>query len=129
MRPRADPKETTSRRYPRLLIFLLGLALVLSPNLMVLPAYAEDPGELTLTKNVTGFTDGEQVAPGDTFVYTIEITCTNIGSGGCTSAELTDPLPDGISLDGGLAAISITPTAAGTPPPTGTRSASTSPSR
>ena len=119
MRRQPDPKETKSRRRPRWLIFLLGLALALSPNLMALPAYAEDPGELDITKTVDGFTDGQEVAPGDTFVYTITISCTNVGSGGCTSAVLEDSLPEGISLDDGPGDISIAPAGAGTASATG----------
>ncbi|GAA2074172.1 isopeptide-forming domain-containing fimbrial protein [Aeromicrobium tamlense] len=62
-------------------------------------AVAEDPGELDVTKTVTGWTSGQVVEPGDSFVYSITISCTNIGSGGCTNAVLTDPLPEGIILD------------------------------
>src|SRR5690348_12612995 len=78
----------TASRRPRWLILLLGLALLLAPNLMTLPAYAEDPGFFTIDKTVDGFTDGQQVERGDTFVYTVTISCSNIGSGGCTNAQL-----------------------------------------
>jgi fimbrial isopeptide formation D2 family protein len=93
---------------------VLGLALLLAPNLMAVPAYAEDPGELTIDKGVEGWTDGHVVQPGDTFVYTITITCTNVGSGGCTNAQLTDPLPTGLSLNPDASAIAIQPAGAGT---------------
>ncbi|HEY9291361.1 MAG TPA: hypothetical protein VIP98_08805, partial [Microlunatus sp.] len=81
----------------------LSFALLMS-FLIAQPAYAEDPGELTVNKSAS-VTD---VEPGDTFEYTIVVSCTNIGSGGCTSAELTDTLPEGISLNPGPGAISVT---------------------
>ena len=55
-----------------------------------------------------------RLQPGDTFVYTVRITCTNIGSGGCTNAQLTDPLPTGISLNPNASAVTFTPTGSGT---------------
>jgi fimbrial isopeptide formation D2 family protein len=112
--PEARRRRRTARTRPRWLIFLLGLALLLAPNLMALPASAEDPAELAIDKQVIGWDDGHQVQPGDTFVYQITITCTNIGSGGCTNAQLTDPLPEGLSLDPNASAISIQPAGAGT---------------
>ncbi|QDP96805.1 DUF11 domain-containing protein [Microlunatus elymi] len=81
----------------------LSFALLIS-FLVVKPAYAEDPAELTINKTASA-TD---VNPGDTFTYTIVVTCTNIGSGGCTSATVDDTLPDGISLNPDASAISIT---------------------
>ncbi|WP_235734548.1 DUF11 domain-containing protein [Nocardioides alcanivorans] len=77
------------------LLMVVGLAGVTWPS----TARAEDPGALQVTKGVTGWQDGQVVEPGDTFVYTITITCSNIGSGGCTNAVLEDGLPDGIVLD------------------------------
>lgn len=91
-----------TRRAPRRLFFawMVALLLALTPGLSMLPAHAEDPAELTISKRVTGWQDGQEVAPGEQFTYTVTITCTNIGSGGCTSAELTDLLPAGLSLSG-----------------------------
>ncbi|MGO1975484.1 MAG: hypothetical protein ACTH2Q_21195, partial [Propionibacteriaceae bacterium] len=70
-------------------------------------AHAEDPAEFSLTKTVPGWEDGHEVVPGETFIYTISIGCTNIGSGGCTSAQLVDSLPDGLLLDGGADRITL----------------------
>ena len=114
MRHQPEARSTAGRGRPRWLIALLGLGLVLVPNLLAAPAFAEDPAELTISKGVEGWTDGHTVQPGDTFVYTITITCTNIGSGGCTNAQLTDALPDGLSLDPDASAITIQPAGAGT---------------
>ncbi|HQR27400.1 MAG TPA: DUF5979 domain-containing protein [Nocardioides sp.] len=66
------------------------------------PASAEDPGFLTVDKQVQGWVDGHLVAPGETFDYTITVTCTNVGSGGCTSARLADTLPDWLTLNGAV---------------------------
>ncbi|WP_172836211.1 DUF5979 domain-containing protein [Microlunatus soli] len=77
---------------------------MLASGLVAPRAQAEDPGELTVDKTAS-VTD---VEPGDTFEYSIVVTCTNIGSGGCTSAQLTDTLPEGISLNPGPEAISVT---------------------
>ncbi|MER7604460.1 DUF5979 domain-containing protein [Nocardioides sp. NPDC127503] len=74
---------------------LLGMVAVIWPS----AASAEDPGFLTISKGVTGWTDGQVVEPGEKFVYTITMTCSNTGSGGCTSAVLTDSLPEGIVFD------------------------------
>lgn len=101
------------RRYGRprrglhlLLALLLGLgSLLLVPPL----AHAEDDGTLTLAKGVTGWDDGHQVDPGETFDYVIVIGCSNGGSGGCTNAVLTDPLPTGLVLAGAASDITIQP--------------------
>ncbi|GAA3636879.1 DUF5979 domain-containing protein [Microlunatus ginsengisoli] len=115
MPPHADRRISRSPLRSRWLIALLGLVLLLAPNLMVLPAYAEGDAELAVTKTVTGWTDGHVVQPGETFDYTITITCTAVDVGtGCTSAQLTDPLPEGLSLNASAADIAITPAGAGT---------------
>lgn len=91
------PQARTRTRYAVLVALLAMVGLV---GITWAPAaQAEDPGALTVSKDVTGWQDGQVVEPGDQFVYTITITCSNIGSGGCTNAVLTDPLPDGISFD------------------------------
>ncbi|MDN5762960.1 MAG: isopeptide-forming domain-containing fimbrial protein, partial [Microlunatus sp.] len=100
MRSPLRPRSVRTHRGSSWLVALLGLALLLSPATMPLPAYAETPAEFTtMTKTVTGWDDDHQVEPGETFVYTITLTCTNTGSGGCTNAKLTDSLPAGLSLD------------------------------
>jgi fimbrial isopeptide formation D2 family protein len=107
--PHRRPSPRVTRAPRRLLHALVALALVAGSVLVgVLPAYAEDPGFLTLDKTVSNFDPGETVEPGDTFVYTITITCSNTGIGaGCTNAELTDALPEGISLNDGPEDITI----------------------
>ena len=91
----------------RLIAAALSFALLIN-FLVIKPAYAEDPGELTITKGVQGWDDGHEVQPGETFEYTIVVTCSNSGSGGCTNATLSDSLPDGISLNTGASDITIT---------------------
>ncbi|MGC3994476.1 MAG: DUF5979 domain-containing protein [Propionicimonas sp.] len=93
---------------------MAALLLALASTLLApVPAHAEDPALLTLNKGVTGWLNRHHVSPGDTFVYTLTITCTNIGSGGCTAASLRETLPDGISLDGGAGAVAVQPSGAG----------------
>lgn len=108
------PHSETSRRRRastrRPLHLLLALLLALGSMLIApLSAYAEDDGAFTIDKSLDGLDEGDQVEPGDHFVYRIEIGCTNIGSGGCTNAVLTDSLPEGLSLDQGVGDITINP--------------------
>ena len=94
---------------------MIALLLALG-SVLVAPAVApaEDDGVLTISKGVSGWTDGHQVDPDETFVYTIVIGCSNGGSGGCTNAVLQDELPAGIVLDGDASNIDAQPAGAGT---------------
>lgn len=94
------------------MLLLLAVLLVLGQTVLLSGgASAEDPAELTIDKQVLGWTDGHEVVAGETFTYTLTITCSNIGSGGCTSARLTDQLPPWLTVDG---PVTVTG-AAGTP--------------
>lgn len=103
------PARARSGSLPRRwLTVLLGLMVALLPIFTSAPmAHAEDPAEFSLTKVVPDWEDGHEVVPGESFIYSITIGCTNIGSGGCTSAQLVDSLPDGLLLDGGADRITL----------------------
>ena len=94
---------------PRVLLALAVLVGVVGAPATL--AHAETPGTLSVRKSVVGWTDGQTVEPGQTFTYQVTVGCTNIGSGGCTSATLTDTLPTGIQYVG---PVSVQPTNAGT---------------
>lgn len=81
---------------------LLGLLMVGSFLSLAAPAAAETQGYLTIEKGVDGWVSGHEVAPGETFDYKIVITCSNLGSGGCTNAALSDLLPDYLSVTGAV---------------------------
>ena len=119
MTPSAGPARSgvASTGWLRL---VLGLALILTFSVVPGTAHAEDPGELTVAKSVEGWDDGHVVTPGETFTYTIRISCSNIGSGGCTNAVLTDPLPDGLVFAGDASSITVQPDGAGTASISGT---------
>ncbi|MFT4296431.1 MAG: hypothetical protein QM582_13560, partial [Micropruina sp.] len=95
---------------------LLALVLALGSALGAAPRAAAEPrGFLTIDKSVTGWRDGHPVDPGDRFFYTVLITCSNSSAeAGCTGAALTDPLPDGLLLDGAGAAVTVLPSGSGT---------------
>lgn len=104
------------RRPARATRFLLAVMLAIGSMIAApLPAFAEPPGFLTISKEVTGWDEGHTVAPRDRFFYTITITCSNNSAeAGCTSAQLTDALPDGLSLDGDAGDITVLPSGSGT---------------
>lgn len=114
--PGPHSRPGTRRGAPRRALHLV-LAMLLALGSMIAtqrPAAAEPEGFLTITKGVQGWTDGQVVEPGDTFTYTILITCSNTSTdAGCTNAQLSDPLPEGISLNDGPEDIAITPSGAG----------------
>lgn len=55
-------------------------------------AYAEEAAQLSITK-VAGVTD---VVPGQTFDFRINVQCTTFAPG-CTNAQVTDVIPDGLT--------------------------------
>lgn len=71
-------------------VALLGGSLVLAG---ALPAAAEDPATLELSKT----SSVASASPGDTFTYTIQVSCIYAGlvpASGCTNAEVVDVVPD-----------------------------------
>lgn len=106
--PHPVPSSRRRVHARRSLHLLIALLLALGSILAAPPsASAESPGELQITKEVEEFEPGEQVEPGQTFVYTITISCTNTGTGGCTNAVLEDSLPAGLLLDDDASDITI----------------------
>lgn len=96
------PHSHRSIRRPRPLT-AAALAVTLIASLLAgwtTPLAAESPGHFTIAKTVEGFSPNQQVEPGETFTYQIEISCSNLGIGGCTSAEMTDVLPEWVELTG-----------------------------
>ncbi len=89
-----------------LLVFLLVLTSILVAQWAPSPASAADAA-MSIQK-VASTTD---VAPGDTFVYTIQVQCTTAVAAGCVGATVTDPLPDYVTLNG---TISIVPAVSST---------------
>ncbi|WP_159449292.1 DUF5979 domain-containing protein [Demequina sp. NBRC 110051] len=86
-----------AHRYGRKLASLLLALLVVAT--FAAPARAEGPAGLTLTKSVSQ----ENIAPGDEFLYTIQISCvysSAIPASGCTDATVTDILPPQFHLTG-----------------------------
>ncbi|GAA4843647.1 hypothetical protein GCM10023221_22280 [Luteimicrobium xylanilyticum] len=67
-----------------------------------LPAQAADPTDPTASMGITKSASTTDVTPGQTFSYTIEVTCSATGQGatGCVNFVLTDPLPQYIELAG-----------------------------
>lgn len=114
--PRSVVVPPRRRRHHSGLRLLLALVLALGSIVGVAQTAAAEPaGFLTIDKGVTGWQDGHTVAPGDTFVYTIALTCSNNSAeAGCTNAELTDALPEGISLDGNARDVAVLPSGSGT---------------
>ena len=76
----------------------LGLTVALTPA-----AIAADTASMSIQKQA----DVSTVVPGQTFTYTIQFQCTAGTVSGCVNAEITDPLPPFVSLNG-------TPSIAGT---------------
>lgn len=71
-------------------------ALLLGGLLSPGPAVADGVGVFTLEKTAS---DPGPYAPGDTFSYTIDISCSNTTGEGCDGAVLTDELPPPLVLD------------------------------
>ncbi|AQP47715.1 hypothetical protein BW730_09660 [Tessaracoccus aquimaris] len=84
-------------------------ALLLLATGQTLPANAApDNATLELSKVVTGWAENTTVRPGQSFGYTLELSCNNSNFGGCDDAFLLDPIPAGLLLDGDSAAIKVT---------------------
>ncbi|UYM03378.1 DUF5979 domain-containing protein [Solicola gregarius] len=67
-------------------------------GLALSPAQAQGTGVLEISKSVIN--PQESYAPGDTFQYEIELSCSSVDGPGCDDAELTDELPEPLVLNG-----------------------------
>ena len=78
---------------------LIALSAALS-GLTLSPAHAQGEGILNVSKEVVGTPPPDGYAPGDTFQYRIELSCSNLEGAGCDAAALNDPLPEPLVLAG-----------------------------
>lgn len=86
--------SSATRGLHLLVVMLLALGAVLA---LPVTAYAADPtASISIQKSVNTST----VVPGQTFDYTIQVQCTSGAVAGCVNAEVTDELPEYVSLNG-----------------------------
>ncbi len=85
----------TRRR--RISAALVSVALVVTSLVLPGVATAADPTALFDIRKTASTTN---VVPGETFEYTIEVSCSSITDLGCINAELVDPVPDEFEILG-----------------------------
>lgn len=105
---RRENVSSATKAHRRFLAIGAAVLLFATGPGMVVPAAAVDPATLELGKEIMGWENGASVTPGQTFGYTLELSCNNSGIGGCLDAVLMDPIPEGLILDGDASSISVT---------------------
>ena len=95
-------------RLHRLAVLLLTVLLGVGSTAAFAPtaAWGADP---TASMSIQKSADVSGVTPGQTFDYTIQVQCTAGTVNGCVNAQLVDPLPDFLELNGDIL-VSGTPT-------------------
>ncbi|MDF1602871.1 DUF5979 domain-containing protein [Nocardioides sp. YIM 152315] len=97
-------RRRTVRRRRSWIAAVFGL-LLLAGVLQAGPAFAQGEGVLSIDKTVS---EPGPFQPGDTFTYTITVSCSNTTALGCDNAQLTDTLPAPLVLDPDGAPVTVT---------------------
>ena len=75
-------------------VAVLTASLAISPAALAAPVIADPaPADVTAVASLAKEASVAQVAPGDTFTYTLTVGCSSITDLGCRDAVLTDVVP------------------------------------
>ena len=81
-------------------VAVLTASLAISPAALAAPVIADPaPVDVTAVASLAKEASAAQVAPGDTFTYTLTVGCSSITDLGCRDAVLTDVVPAPFVVD------------------------------